>query len=49
VDVDVGEAGLRYTVAYAAVARLALSARHGEHDQLATWRQVSDAILELVG
>jgi len=43
-----GEDGLRCTVAYAAIARLALSAQRGEHDQLETWRQVSDSILELL-
>jgi len=44
-----GEYGLRGTIAYAAVARLALSAQRGERDQLATWRQVSAALVELVG
>jgi len=43
-----GDDGLRRTVAYAAIARLALSVQRGEHDQLETWRQVSDAILGLV-
>src|SRR5262245_45137276 len=45
----VGGGGLRCTVAYAAIARLALSAQRGEHDQLETWRQVSGAVLELIG
>jgi hypothetical protein len=31
-----------------AAAVASLSARRGEHDQLETWRRVSDAILELV-
>jgi aminoglycoside phosphotransferase (APT) family kinase protein len=43
-----GEAGLRCTVAYAAIARLALSAQRGEQDELEAWRQVSEAILGLV-
>ncbi|HEX6675156.1 MAG TPA: aminoglycoside phosphotransferase family protein [Actinomycetes bacterium] len=40
-----GEAGLRCTVAYGAVARLGLAAQRGEREDLATWRQVTDAIL----
>jgi hypothetical protein len=32
--------GARFTVAYSAIVRLALSAQRGEHDQLETWLQV---------
>jgi hypothetical protein len=43
-----GEDGLRCMVAYAAIARLALSAQRGEHAELERWRQVGAAILGFV-
>jgi len=33
-------------VTYGAIARLALSARRGEIDQLETWHHVTDALLD---
>jgi len=44
-----GDAGLRCTVAYGAIARLALTAQRGESDDLEVWRRVTDAILDSVG
>jgi Ser/Thr protein kinase RdoA (MazF antagonist) len=44
-----GEPGLRCTVAYGAIARLALSLRRGERNQFDTWRRVTDAILTELG
>jgi Ser/Thr protein kinase RdoA (MazF antagonist) len=44
-----GEPGLRCTVTYGSIARLALSTQRGEHDQLATWRRVADAIVDAIG
>jgi len=41
-----GEPGLRCTVTYAAIARLALSAQRGERDQLETWCRVTDAVID---
>jgi Phosphotransferase enzyme family len=41
-----GDRGLRSTVAYAAVARLALAAQRQEPDAARTWRRVTDAILD---
>lgn len=41
-----GDPGLRCTVCYAAIARLALSRQHGNRDQLESWRQVTEAILD---
>lgn len=41
-----GEHGLRSTICYAAIARLALSRQRGDHQQVDTWRRVSDAILD---
>jgi Ser/Thr protein kinase RdoA (MazF antagonist) len=41
-----GDEGLRCTVAYNAVARLGLTAQRGEHDDLETWRRVTDEILD---
>jgi hypothetical protein len=37
---------LRCALVYGAIARLALSARRGEVDQLETWRRVTEVILE---
>jgi hypothetical protein len=44
-----GEPGVRCTVTYGAIARLALSARRGEPDQLETWRRVTDVIIDAIG
>jgi aminoglycoside phosphotransferase (APT) family kinase protein len=44
-----GEPGLRCTVTCGSIARLALSTQRGEHDQLATWRRVADAIVDAIG
>jgi hypothetical protein len=41
-----GDEGLRSAVGYGAVARLGLTAQRREHDDLETWRQVTDAILD---
>jgi Ser/Thr protein kinase RdoA (MazF antagonist) len=42
-----GEPGLRCTIGYAAIARLALSrARGQDHQQVETWRRVIEAILD---
>jgi len=41
-----GEEGLRCTVAYAAIARLALTARRGDRDDVETWCRVTDAVLD---
>lgn len=45
----VGDAGLRCTVTYSAIARLALSAQRGDRDDCEIWRLVIDAILDLSG
>lgn len=42
-----GVAGLRCTVTYGAIARLALGAQRGDRDDCETWRLVVDAILDL--
>jgi aminoglycoside phosphotransferase (APT) family kinase protein len=44
-----GEPGLRCTVAYGAIARLALSLQRGERSQIETWRRVTDALLVELG
>jgi aminoglycoside phosphotransferase (APT) family kinase protein len=41
-----GDEGLRCAIGYGAVARLGLSAERGEHADLATWRRVTDEILD---
>jgi len=41
-----GDHGLRSTVCYAAIARLALSRQRGEPDQVETWRRVTESILD---
>lgn len=43
-----GEPGLRCTITYGAIARLALSARRGESDQLEIWARVTDAIIDRI-
>jgi hypothetical protein len=43
-----GEDGLRCTVAYGAVARLGLAAQRHRPAELATWRRVTDAILDSI-
>jgi hypothetical protein len=43
------ETGLRSTIASAAVAGLALSARRREHGDLPTWRGVMDEVLDRLG
>jgi len=43
-----GEQGLRCTNGYAAIARLALGRQRGERDQLETWRQVTDAMIDRI-
>jgi Ser/Thr protein kinase RdoA (MazF antagonist) len=45
----VGRDGLRCTVTYGAIARIALSAQRGEHRNLAIWRQVTDEIIASLG
>lgn len=44
----VGDKGLRCTIAYAAIARLALTAQRGEREALETWRKVTDALLDFI-
>ena len=41
-----GERGLRSTVTYGAIARLALTSRRGELSELAAWRRVTRALLD---
>ena len=41
-----GDEGLRSAIGYGAVARLGLTAQRGEHADLATWRRVTDEILD---
>jgi aminoglycoside phosphotransferase len=41
-----GDEGLRCAIGYGAVVRLGLSAQRGEHADLATWRRVTDEILD---
>jgi hypothetical protein len=41
-----GEHGLRSTVCYAAIARLALSRKRGEGNQIETWRCATESILD---
>jgi Ser/Thr protein kinase RdoA (MazF antagonist) len=41
-----GEQGMRMTVCYAAIARLALGRQRGEHEQTEIWRQVTESILD---
>jgi len=42
----VGEEGLRCTVTYGAIARLALTARRGRREEVESWRLVTEAILD---
>jgi Ser/Thr protein kinase RdoA (MazF antagonist) len=44
-----GEHGLRCTICYAAIARLALSRQRGEPEQVKTWRRVTESILDSCG
>ena len=41
-----GDEGLRSAIGYGAVARLALTAQRGRRDELASWRRVTDEILD---
>ena len=41
-----GERGLRSTVTYGAIARLALTSRRGDISELAAWRRVTHALLD---
>jgi hypothetical protein len=41
-----GEQGLRCAICYAAIARLALGQQRGDHDQVETWRRVTESILD---
>jgi aminoglycoside phosphotransferase (APT) family kinase protein len=41
-----GDGGLRCAIGYGAVARLGLAAQRGENADLATWRRVTDEILD---
>jgi hypothetical protein len=42
----VGIEGLRCTITYGAIARIALSAQRGEQEAFSTWRQVAEAIMD---
>ena len=44
----VGDHGLRCTVAYGAIARLALTAQRGERTEFETWRHTCDALLDVL-
>jgi Phosphotransferase enzyme family len=44
-----GDEGLRCAVGYAAVARLGLTAQRRQQDDLATWRRVTDTVLDVLG
>jgi Ser/Thr protein kinase RdoA (MazF antagonist) len=43
-----GQPGLRCTITYGAIARLALSAKREESDQIEVWRRVTDAIVDRI-
>jgi hypothetical protein len=44
-----GDEGLRCAVGYAAVGWLGLTAQRRQQDDLATWRRVTDTVLDVLG